>query len=83
MNQSFHGHAPNPAALQQPHPTGKGQKILPLVLRDLVDRARMGRMKYGTVLRADNGRDALMDALQEAYDLCMYLRQAVYERDGK
>ena len=30
-----------------------------------------------------NGRDALVDAFQEALDLCVYLRQAIYERDGR
>jgi hypothetical protein len=42
----------------------------------------MGRRKYGTALEANNGRDALMDAYQEALDLAMYLRQAIAERDG-
>jgi len=38
--------------------------------------------KYGTYLQTHNGRDALWDAYQEAMDLCMYLRQAILERDG-
>lgn len=55
--------------------------MLPLVLDDLRMRAEAGKLKYGTLLRANNGRDALMDAYQEALDLCMYLRQAMLERD--
>lgn len=43
----------------------------------------MGLEKYGTKLEAFNGRDALMDAYQEAIDMVMYLRQAILERDGK
>lgn len=67
----------------EPEPKGNGVIILPLVLEDLTSRAETGKLKYGTYLRADNGRDALMDAYQEALDLCMYLRQAIYEKDGK
>lgn len=29
-----------------------------------------------------NGRDALLDAYQEALDLVVYLRQVIYERDN-
>ena len=65
----------------QPPPTGTGPAVLPLVLDDLRMRAEAGKLKYGTLLRANNGRDALMDAYQEALDLCMYLRQAMLERD--
>ena len=74
--------APSPAATPQPPPTGDGPRVLDLVLADLTARAEVGREKYGTYLRAGNGRDALMDAYQEALDLCMYLRQAMMERDG-
>ena len=72
----------NRAAQHEPNPTGNGVAIIELVRKDFDDRAETGRAKYGTYLRADNGRDALMDAYQEAVDLCMYLRQAIYERDG-
>lgn len=54
--------------------------IVDLVLSDLKDRAEAGLAKYGTYLRAHNGRDALVDAYQEAMDLVMYLRQAIEER---
>lgn len=70
------------ASGHEPMPVGEGKIILPLVLKDLEDRADTGKIKYGTYLRANNGRDSLMDAYQEALDLCMYLRQAIYERDG-
>ena len=75
--------ANNAAAVPQPPPEGEGVRVLDLVLQDLQDRAEAGRAKYGTYLRAHNGRDALMDAYQEALDLCMYLRQAIAERDGE
>lgn len=43
---------------------------------------RTGVAKYGTVLRPNNGRDALRDAFEEAVDLVQYLAQALIERDG-
>lgn len=64
----------------EPAPTGQGTVIVDLVLKDLKDRAEVGLAKYKTYLRADNGRDALVDAYQEAMDLVMYLRQAIEER---
>jgi hypothetical protein len=71
------------ASKHEPDPTGNGRPIVPLVLTDLSSRADAGRLKYDTLLRAGNGRDALIDAYQEACDLVMYLRQAIYERDGQ
>lgn len=59
------------------------KKILDLVVQDLVDRAEMGKVKYGRYLESDNGRNALMDAYQEALDLCMYLRQLLEEQCAK
>lgn len=54
-----------------------------LVKHDLMSRMQFGKAKYGTALRPHNGRDALKDAYEESLDLCQYLRQALYERDGK
>ena len=42
-------------------------------------RAEMGREKYGTYLKTDNGRNPLVDAYQEALDQIGYLRQAIAE----
>jgi len=53
--------------------------IVDLVKADLDTRSAVGVRKYGTKLQAQNGRNALMDAYQEALDLCMYLRQAIEE----
>lgn len=57
--------------------------IQDLVMKDLAERKAIGIKRYGTALQPHNGRDALLDAYEEAQDLCMYLRQAIYERDGK
>ena len=60
--------------------TNDGTPIVDLVRKDLEDRAEAGKAKYGTYLQAHNGRKALVDAYQEALDLCMYLRQAIEEQ---
>ena len=53
-----------------------------LVIADMQERDSEGRRKYGTPLQPFNGRDALIDAYQEALDLVVYLRQAIAERDA-
>ena len=42
-----------------------------------------GARKYGVRHQANNGRDQLRDAYEEALDLVCYLRAAIYERDGE
>lgn len=54
--------------------------IWDLVREDMDERNKDGIRKYGTPLQAGNGRDALVDAYQEALDLVVYLRQAIEER---
>jgi len=53
-----------------------------LVQQDLEERAKVGEITYGTRLKPFNGRDALVDAYQEALDLCVYLRQVIEEEKG-
>lgn len=65
-----------------PHPNDK-PAVWDLVIVDMLERDLGGQDKYGTRLQPHNGRDALIDAYQEALDLCVYLRQAIYERDSK
>jgi hypothetical protein len=68
----------------QPPPSHNlGPAVWDLVVIDMRDRDKSGQLKYGTRLQAHNGRDALTDAYQEALDLAVYLRQAIYERDGR
>lgn len=59
-----------------------GPPMWDLVVKDFRDRDAEGRRKYGTPLQPHNGRDVLVDAYQEALDLVVYLRQAIYERDN-
>lgn len=63
----------------QPAPQPGGTAIWPLVVQDMQQRDQLGRERYGTPLQAHNGRDALVDAYQEALDLAVYLRQRVEE----
>ena len=65
----------------QPAPDGGWGNVQALVRADLEERERIGVERYGTPLRLFNGRDALVDAYQEAMDLTVYLRQAIAERD--
>ena len=68
----------------QPLPEVNTKPIIhKLVIDDVNSRLEFGTKKYGTGLQPFNGRDALKDAYEEALDLCNYLRQSIYERDGK
>ena len=65
----------------QPLPTvNDGAYIQTLVIEDIQTRLLVGIERYGTGLQANNGRDALQDAYEEALDLCCYLRQVIEER---
>ena len=50
-----------------------------LLVADMAERHRIGIERYGVPLQAHNGRDALVDAYQEALDLCAYLAQAYHD----
>lgn len=45
------------------------------------ERAAAGLKKYGVLLQANNGRDALADAMQELLDAPLYVLQAAIERE--
>jgi hypothetical protein len=83
------------AVKKQDMPSGNGPLVLPEVMKtlerapyksqrllnDLNDRSRMGKEKYGTELRAFNGRSALLDLYQEILDAIMYAQQSRMEGD--
>jgi hypothetical protein len=76
----------NYANKQQQLPNDKSSNLpnlWDLVIHDMEERDKFGISKYNTSLKPHNGRDALLDAYQEALDLCVYLRQALYERDNQ
>lgn len=72
----------------QPEPSPTANKddlpsVWNLVIEDMIRRDSFGFEKYHMHLQPFNGRDALKDAYQEALDMVVYLRQLLYERDGK
>lgn len=68
----------------QPLPTpNEFPRIHDLVIADVKSRMDLGTARYGVPLQPNNGRDALRDAYEEVLDAAAYLRQAMYERDGK
>ncbi len=67
---------------EPPPSANDSEPIWDMVIRDMRERDDFGRKNYGTPLQAGNGRDPLVDAYQEALDLCVYLRQAIAERDA-
>lgn len=72
--KNFSKHEPAPIKNDKP-------AIWDLVMLDIIERDEYGQEKYNTRLQPFNGRDALIDAYQEALDLIVYLRQLIYERD--
>ncbi len=60
-----------------------GPCIQDLVIDDIRSRKEVGIERYGTVLQPFNGRNSLLDAYQEALDLCVYLKQLLYEQENK
>jgi hypothetical protein len=69
---------------EQPPPIANNNPaVWPLVIADMQARDQVGRERYGVPLQPHNGRDALADAYAEALDLAVYMRQALYERDGR
>jgi len=68
---------------EPPPKTNELPSMWDLVRKDMADRDTFGRQKYGTPLQPFNGRNALKDAYEEVLDLAVYLRQAIYEKEGK
>lgn len=77
------------ATAQQPAPTaGQGDAVWPRLFEsthlvipewlraDMKARHELGVARYGTPLEVWNGRDAVVDAYQEALDLVVYVQQA-------
>jgi len=68
----------------QPAPVGgEGRPIWELVIEDMKERDQLGRERYGTPLRARNGRVALVDLYHELLDAVVYCRQELAERGSK
>jgi hypothetical protein len=64
----------------QPLPTpNDGPSMHDLVIKDMEDRKAFGLRKYGALLQANNGRDALQDLYDELLDAIVYVRQLQQE----
>lgn len=57
----------------------KPEALRRAVVADMRGRDAFGEGKYGTRLRCGDGRNALVDAYQEALDLVAYLKKASWE----
>lgn len=51
------------------------------IKKDIMDRDRAGELKYGTRLRLNNGRNALVDLYQELLDATVYAAQYTFENE--
>jgi len=71
------------ATVLQADPQSGVARVVDIVINDFIQRSEMGKQRYGVYLETCNGRDALIDAYQEALDLVMYLRQEIIERSQK
>ena len=58
---------------------GADKTTVALAVKDMRGRDEFGFAKYKTRIQPRNGRDNLVDAYQEALDLCVYLRSELYE----
>jgi hypothetical protein len=69
------------ATKYEPAPKPGAGDVWAEVLIDMEERREMGIEKYGTPLQTQNGRRNLVDAYQEALDLCVYLKAEILERE--
>lgn len=84
---------PEPAPIANSHPACwelviadveyliPASKIRDQMIADMQERDRFGLAKYKTRLQPFNTRNPVIDAYQESLDLCVYLRQALFEHD--
>lgn len=66
----------------QQTPVLNHQPIADLICENINRRAEHGQRKYGIKLQAHNGCNALLDAYEEALDLCHYLKQRLVEEQN-
>lgn len=65
---------------KEPNPTPNDNlPVWEQVISDMQERNQIGIRRYKTPLQAFNGRNALVDAYQEALDLSVYLKQRIIE----
>ena len=71
---------------EQPAPKPGRQDVTPIAQGSFIallkQREQKGIATYGTSLQAENGRDAIQDAMEECVDLWQYLVQLMLEVDA-
>lgn len=69
--------------LSRIYPGGPGQPVIDRAaaraITDMQARKQFGLRKYGTLLQAYNGHDALRDLYEELQDAAVYARQVMAE----
>jgi len=68
---------------EQPQPHGMGLPVGERLIELIRERTKLGIEKYGEPLTTHNGRDPMLDALQESIDLNQCLMQALMETEDK
>ncbi|WP_328436898.1 hypothetical protein OHA71_06440 [Streptomyces sp. NBC_00444] len=69
---------------EQPQPRHNNEPyVKDALIADIEELCERRRVKYGTHLQPNNGRDALQDAYEELVDGALYLKQLLIERDAK
>lgn len=71
------------ASVDQPSPKGKGTPIADIVAKHVLERKELGTKRYGEPLKANNGRDPLIDLYQELHDALVYTCQLLVEKYGE
>lgn len=72
---------PTPVFVAQPLPKPGKENVTERLIEHIQARAAKGLETYGRPLEAFNGRDPVLDALDEALDLAQYLMQLKLERE--
>lgn len=67
----------------QPLPVGGRECVQDALIADIQARRDLGIQRYGSALMTHNGRDAVQDALEEAVDLAVYLKQVQMETEDR
>lgn len=57
--------------------------VVDLVKSDIDTRKEFGLKQYGVPLKPFNGKKSLQECYEELLDAAFYLRQEIYERNGK
>lgn len=67
----------------EPAPKPGRERVYPVLVKLIEQRVATAEKEHGTPLETHNGRDALMDAMQEQIDALMYMVQAYIEREDR